>query len=316
MAPVKNSLWELYRNLGLIYRDSYDISRGRCEDHRHGTLVKQVYRNNIPVLAAIFLITGAAVYLLLFWRSATFRPPVQGDAGWELMQEEETNRLNSVPILLYHNIDGKGPFSLDLEILRSHFVLLKDAGIRVTGLPEFVDRLGKPGSLGGRTVAISFDDGFQSMYTKLLPLSREFNYPITLFVYTDNVYARAEKNITWQRLRELDAGGVAVESHTISHADLVRLYARNTPESKKKLFDEIYLSKRIIELYMGRKIRYFAFPYGRYNLPLIQMCRHAGYERVFSTDYGSNVITRNNYCLRRRHIKRDYSSELIEKIVR
>jgi len=91
---------------------------------------------------------------------------------------------------------------------------------------------------GGRTVAISFDDGFQSMYTKLLPLSREFNYPITLFVYTDNVYSRAEKSITWRRLRELDAGGVTVESHTISHADLVRLYARNTQESRKKIFDE------------------------------------------------------------------------------
>ncbi|MCU0844143.1 MAG: polysaccharide deacetylase family protein [Spirochaetes bacterium] len=278
--------------------------------------MKQVYKNNIPVLAAIFLITGAAVYLLLFWRGAAFKPPVQDDTRWELMLEEETGRLNSVPILLYHNIDGKGPFSLDLETLRSHFALLKNAGIGVIDLPDFIDRLGTPSRPGGRTVAISFDDGFQSMYTKLLPLSREFNYPVTLFVYTDNVYSRAEKSITWRRLRELDAGGVTVESHTISHADLVRLYARNTPESRKKIFDEIYLSKRILELYLGKRIRYFAFPYGRYNLPLIQMCMHAGYERVFSTDYGSNVITRNNYCLRRQHIKRNYSSDLIEKIVR
>lgn len=278
--------------------------------------MRQVYKNNIPVIAAIFLITGAAVYLLLFWRGAAFKPPAQGDTGWELMPEEETDRLNSVPILLYHNIDGRGPFSLDLEILRSHFSLIKGAGIRVISLSDFVDRLGTSESLGGRTVAISFDDGFLSMYTKLLPLCREFNYPVTLFIYTDNVYTRAEKSITWRRLREMDGGGVAIESHTISHTDLVSLYAKNTPESRKKIFDEIYLSKRIIELYLGKKIRYFAFPYGRYNLPLIQMCRHAGYERVFSTDYGSNVITRNNYCLRRRHIKRDYTFDLIEKIVR
>ncbi|HPI14838.1 MAG TPA: polysaccharide deacetylase family protein [Spirochaetota bacterium] len=278
--------------------------------------MKYIYKNNLPILFAIFFITGVAVYLLLFWRSSTFRPLAQGSSGWQHLREEETGRLNSVPVLLYHNIDGKGPFSVDLDALRGHFTLLRDSGIRVLSLSEFVERLGGGCSLEERAIAISFDDGFLSMHTKLLPLSREFGYPITLFVYTDNVYVRADKNITWKRLRELDAGGVTVEGHSLSHADLVRLNAQNTPESKKRLFDEIYLSKRILEKYLGKEIKYFAFPYGRYNIPLIRMCMNAGYERVFSTDYGSNVLTRDNYCLRRHHIKRKYSFEHIEKIVR
>ena len=278
--------------------------------------MKYIYRNNLPILAAIFLITGAAAYLLLFWRASAFREPVRGTAGWHYLREEETGRLNSVPILLYHNIDGRGPFSVDLDVLRGHFALLRDSGIRVMGLADFVERLGGASALESRTIAISFDDGFLSMYTKLLPLSREFAYPITLFVYTDNVYARAEKSITWGRLRELDAGGVTVESHSISHADLVRLHARNTPESRRRLFEEIYLSKIILEKYLGKEIRYFAFPYGRYNIPLIRLCMLAGYERMFSTDYGSNVLTRDNYCLRRHHIKREYSFDFIEKMVR
>ena len=77
----------------------------------------------------------------------------------------------------------------------------------------------------------------------------------------------------------------------------------------------MYLSKRVLELYLGREVRYFAFPYGSYNLELVDLCKNAGYSRVFSTDYGPNILTSNNYCLRRRHIKSDYSLDALGSLV-
>ena len=99
-------------------------------------------------------------------------------------------------------------------------------------------------------------------------------------------------------------------------AGLDELRQINELPYQKKLFEEIYLSKRMLELYLDKKINYFAFPFGRYNLNTIELCRNAGYDRVFSTDYGSNIITRNNYCLRRGHIKRDFSIEFIKQKVK
>ena len=67
---------------------------------------------------------------------------------------------------------------------------------------------------------------------------------------------------------------------------------------------------------MDKKVKFFAFPYGRYNLRLIDMCRNSGYLRTFSTDYGSNIITRNNYCLRRGHIKKDFTLDFIKNKIK
>jgi hypothetical protein len=120
--------------------------------------MKKIYRNNLPILAAIFLITGAAAYLLLFWRASAFNlrcgaPRMAPYAGGG-------NRASQFgTILLYHNIDGKGPFSVDLDVLRGHFALLRDSGIRVISLADFVGRLGAASALDSRTVAISFDEG-------------------------------------------------------------------------------------------------------------------------------------------------------------
>ena len=61
---------------------------------------------------------------------------------------------------------------------------------------------------------------------------------------------------------------------------------------------------------------FFAFPYGRYNLKLIDLCMLAGYRRVFSTDYGSNIITRDNYSLSRQHVKRGFTLQFIERFLR
>ncbi len=235
--------------------------------------------------------------------------------GWERRRTEITSRLLEVPIVLYHNIDGKGPFSLGLDTLRAHFEYYRTAGIRVIPLAELVDRLERPRPYRERVIAITFDDGFFAMYTKLLPLVREFGYPVTLFVYADTIYSRADTNLTWSRLREMQQAGIDVQSHTISHRDLVRLSASDNPDARKRLFDELVMSRRLIELYLKKPVRLLAFPYGHYDDRVIDVSRRAGYTRVFSTDYGPNIITRNNFCLRRRHIKSDYSLAVIQSLV-
>lgn len=229
---------------------------------------------------------------------------------------ESINRFVTTPILLYHNIDGEGIYSLQLDTLKSHFELFKNSNIRIIELSDLVSILENPHPFPEKAIAISFDDGFLSMYTKLLPLISEYGYPTTLFVYTDNIYHRAKRNLTWKHLRELEQNGIRVECHSISHADLDALSKEGTREARKKLFEEIYLSKRIIELYLKKRIKYFAFPYGRYNIEIIGLCKDSGYERVFSTDFGSNVITRDNYCLRRTHIKRTHQLRYIEALVK
>ena len=173
----------------------------------------------IPVILAASVIT--AVTVLLGGPRDTGELG-SGDAGWTVKEKEESSRLLEVPIILYHDIDGKGSFAVTGKTLREHFEYFRDNGITVVPLSDLLDRMSNPRPYGGRTIVITFDDGYKSMYTKLLPLVDEFHYPVTLFVYTDNVRDEGDRIITWNELRTMQAHGIDIESHTISHADLTK----------------------------------------------------------------------------------------------
>ncbi len=271
----------------------------------------------ITIIILLLAISLSSYYLLDFNKNEA--DTITGkEIQWEIKKSELNSRFTSIPVLLYHDIDGKGVYSHTLDALRTHFQFLKDNNIRVIRLSELIERLQQPVPFKDKVIVISFDDGFLSMYSKLLPLVNEFGYPITLFVYTDNIFTKADNNITWAYLRKMEKSGIDVQCHSMSHIDLEELSAKKSlaASEKRKLFKEIYLSKRIIELYLNKTINYFAYPYGRYNLKLIDLCRFSGYNRVFSTAYRTNIITRDNYCLGRGHLKNNYSIDFIKEIMK
>lgn len=270
----------------------------------------------ILIIISLLLITAGTLYLFINPENSEIGSMIAEETNWTEKDREIITRLLSVPIILYHDIDGKGDYSIDCEVLRNHFQILKDSNVKVIPLSELVDRLYNPEPFDEKVAVITFDDGYLSAYTLLLPIVKEYGYPVTLFVYTDNISSKSNTRMTWKRLKKMEESGIEIECHSISHADLEALSSKDTSGSRRILFEEIYLSKRITELYMDKKIKFFAFPYGRYNLELIGMCRNSGYLRTFSTDYYTNIITRNNFCLRRGHIKKDFSLDFIKNKIR
>jgi peptidoglycan/xylan/chitin deacetylase (PgdA/CDA1 family) len=266
------------------------------------------YSIQITIILVSFFVSA-----VIFLDSSDFR--IFSNPAWSYKENEIRSRLLEIPILLYHNIDGRGVYSVSLEKLRSHFQLFREKGVKVLRLTELVNRLENPRPFNSRGVVITFDDGFISMYSKLLPLAREFNYPVTLFVYTDFISSRGKKTMTWKLLREMDRDLVDIQVHSKSHADLTEIIESSSSDRYQRLYEEIYLCKRVTELYLDKKVRFYAFPYGRYNLSLVELSRNAGYHRVFSTDFGPNIVTRNNFCLKRHHILNTYTLEYIEGLV-
>ncbi len=220
-----------------------------------------------------------------------------------------------IPILLYHNIDGSGPFSISLNRLRSHFEYLKQAGVTVIPLETLI-RMQEGGIVPhAKQCVITVDDGYISAYTKLLPLAKEYGYPFTLFVYSDFIYERSIGKMTWDKLRELEANGIDIQNHTQSHPDLVDLLHDGSRTAQNRLHRELVLSKKLLETRLGKTIEYIAYPYGRYDDTLNDLAKRAGYMRSFSTDYGANISSHYSFCLRRHHIKSTYTVQDIEEIL-
>ena len=235
----------------------------------------------------------------------------------EYKDKEIINRLLAVPIVLYHHIGGKGVYSVSEKQLVDHFELIKNLDITVIPLKTLISHLRLRQMFKKNVMVITFDDGFNSAFTKLLPLVKKYNYPVTLFVYTDFIKKRSRSSLTWKKLQVLEKNNIDIQCHSKSHADLRRL-CKNENRcfiNRRAIYREMYLAKRTIENYLNKDIEYFAFPYGRYNPTLIELAKQAGYKRVFSTMFGSNIVTRDNYCLKRHHIKNSYTLKKYKRII-
>jgi peptidoglycan/xylan/chitin deacetylase (PgdA/CDA1 family) len=81
---------------------------------------------------------------------------------------------------------------------------------------------------------------------------------------------------TWDMLAEMSGAGIAIGSHTRSHA----LLTNETPE---RVRDEVARSRNVIEQRLGRPASYFAYPDGRFNADTVDAVADAGYRLAVTT---------------------------------
>jgi peptidoglycan/xylan/chitin deacetylase (PgdA/CDA1 family)/SAM-dependent methyltransferase len=88
-------------------------------------------------------------------------------------------------VLTYHRIAApaheRDRLCVPPEEFRGHMLHLRDAGYRVRPLAELVAEAAS-GSLEGRSVALTFDDGYLDALTSAAPILESFGLPATFFI--------------------------------------------------------------------------------------------------------------------------------------
>lgn len=214
-----------------------------------------------------------------------------------------------VRIAFYHRVADESPnawtmarssFAKQIEWLRAKF--------EIVSLAEAQSRI-RSGRNDRPTAAITFDDGYADNLSFAIPFLLNRGIPFTYFVSTDHTLRRnffphdiaAGRPLsvnTLAQLRELTTAGVEIGAHTRSHADLGR------PMTSQEMSDEVVGSKHDLESALGKRIRYFAFPYGLHqNLSptAFRVAFDAGFEGVCSAYGGYNFPADDAFHLRRFH---------------
>ena len=90
-------------------------------------------------------------------------------------------------VLIYHRVNrGGGPFAIErvpTGAFRTQMIHLVRS-FRVMPLTEIVERLRTGEPLPPKTIAITFDDGYEDNYTEAFPILRELGLPATIFLTT------------------------------------------------------------------------------------------------------------------------------------
>lgn len=196
-----------------------------------------------------------------------------------LAQAEEG--VSHASVIMYHRFgEGRYPSTnTTIEQLEQHIAYLQDGGFTVMSLPEIIYRFQSGRTVPDKTVAITIDDAYLSVFEAGWPRFEEAGFPITLFVATGPIDRQLRGYMSWDQIRELQAKGVSIGSQTETHPHMHRI-------SIEQVKRELSASNDRFIAELGLRPELFAYPYGEYNLEVIEAVKDAGFIAAFGQNSG------------------------------
>lgn len=218
-------------------------------------------------------------------------------------------------VLLYHSV-GRSPWAVPAERFREQMDWLQQAAA-VVPLEAVFDR----GSAAGLRAAVTFDDGYASLFGAAAPIASKFGIRPAVFLNTDLVQEERrtrsriedghypdEEFLLWREVAQLATAGWTVGSHGAMHIDLK---AAADDVARRQLQD----SKTAIERMLHLPCRHFAYTWGHHSSRLRALVAKAGYECAFAGTHGPVDPLGERFAVPRINIAADYSFDDFRSVV-
>ncbi len=197
------------------------------------------------------------------------------------------------PILMYHRVSSEADpdhepavtpqtFARQMEFLRAH-------RYNVIGLADLADLIRQKKRVPRNTVVITFDDGYLDNFENAFPSLKALGLPAVIFMITDNIGRPGW--LAAEDLKILDEAGIAIGSHTVSHAFLPNVYR------KDELVRQVRESGETLRKILGHETLLFSYPAGGVTRESKDIVAEEGYAAAVTTNYGSE--RGDVYALRR-----------------
>jgi len=196
-----------------------------------------------------------------------------------------------VPMFMYHNIDReKNILSVSPENFERQMKFLKERKYNVIGLNELVNLIAHNKRIPGNTVIITFDDGYENLYTNAYPVLKKYNIPAVMFIIVGN--HDQPTYLSKKQLKELADNGIDIGDHTLNHAWLPGC-------DDKKLAEEISGSKNELEGITGKRVDFISYPLGGFDQRVRTAVMKAGYKAACATHPGIYSANNDLYAFKR-----------------
>ena len=201
---------------------------------------------------------------------------------------------DSAVILMYHRF-GESAFpstNIRLAQFEAHIAELASGPYTVMSVPDIVAAIREGRELPDRTVGITIDDGYRSIYTEAWPRLRRAGFPFTVFVSTDPVDRGFSDFMDWEQVRELHEAGVTIGGHTATHLHMAANSVERN-ESDLALSNARYVSE------LGAVPELFAYPFGEASTRVERIVRDAGSATAFGQHSGPSDASADPYYMPR-----------------
>ncbi|MFT5082449.1 MAG: biofilm PGA synthesis lipoprotein PgaB [Lentisphaeria bacterium] len=189
-------------------------------------------------------------------------------------------RSHALVVLQYHHISDVAPVSTSISplLFEAHLNFLEQQKFQVVSIEQLKIWLNNGKRLPDKTVVITFDDGYRSIYTEAYPRLLKRKWPFTIFV---NSLPHDDKNpryLSWEQMREMAAHGATIGNHSDSHTYMIRQRADETyMQFAQRRQREIEFAEQRIKKEIGVSHKLFAYPFGEYDVKLKKLLKRLGF---------------------------------------
>ena len=183
----------------------------------------------------------------------------------------------SAVILIYHRFgeDAYPSTNIRIEQFEAQIAELRLGGYNFVPLENIVTALREGRTLPDLTVAITVDDGYETVLTEAWPRLKAAGIPLTVFIATDPIDAGLPTYMSWDQIRQLAAEGVTIAHHGASHHHMVEAGVDGSMEDIARASDRFQEELDFIP-------NLFAYPYGEYSRELEKAVENAGFRAAFA----------------------------------
>ena len=188
---------------------------------------------------------------------------------------------DSAVVLMYHRF-GESAFpstNTTIEQLETHIAELKSGPYTVLPLEKIAEALSKGEPLPDRTVAITVDDAFLSVYNEGWPRLRDAGLPFTVFVATGDVDRGPPQYMNWNQIRAMAAAGVSIGAHSEAHGHLPEM-------TMDAVVADLDNSEAAFIRELGHRPALFAYPFGETSTAIRNLIEKRGYLAAFGQHSG------------------------------
>ena len=209
-----------------------------------------------------------------------------------------------VSVLGYHEFsENQEPTAMRIPTgtFRKQMEAIADLGIPVIDMETFLKWKRGEEELPPRSILITIDDGWKSVYTDAFPVLKEHGFPFTLYLYKNYVDGGG-RALTSEMIREMQKHGATIGSHSVSHPrpSMVKAEAAKDEASfNTYLTKELGESKTFLEDLFGQEVTTYAYPGGYYDPAMFPIADELGYQCLFTVQPGKVRLSSDNRTLPR-----------------
>ncbi|MGJ8694905.1 MAG: polysaccharide deacetylase family protein [Verrucomicrobiaceae bacterium] len=218
------------------------------------------------------------------------------DPGQEVLEDDNCR----VSVLGYHVFHATKPatqMQIPTDKFRQQMETVKASGIPVISMEKFLQWRRGETSLPAKSILITMDDGWKSVYTEAYPIMKEMGFPFTVYLYKNYVGSeRGGRAMSLEMIREMmDSGLCSIGSHSVSHPfpSKVKKHLRQGSDVYDRfLRTEMGESKDFLEKTFGVKVTTYAYPGGFHTPEMFPLADELGYDHLFTVKPGK--VARNS----------------------